>query len=94
MPPEVAKYLLDVRQTCDTLLKITAGKSLDDYTADVVLRLAVERAFIIIGEALNRLLGQARKPGSRAGRRKSVSSLSCLTHLRLRCPPRFPSEGN
>jgi uncharacterized protein with HEPN domain len=52
MPPEVAKYLQDVQQACNVLLQITHGKSLLDYTANVVLRLAVERSFIIIGEAI------------------------------------------
>jgi uncharacterized protein with HEPN domain len=52
MPPDLAKYLQDARQAGDTLAKITAGKSFQDYLADVTLRLAVERLFIIIGEAL------------------------------------------
>ena len=43
MPPETAKYLQDVRQAADTLAQITAGKSFQDYLADVTLRLAVER---------------------------------------------------
>lgn len=34
------------------ILDITAGKSFDDYERDPVLRLAVERLFEIIGEAL------------------------------------------
>ena len=33
----------------------TAGKSLADYTTDLMLHAAVEREFIIIGEALGRL---------------------------------------
>ena len=52
MPPEIAKYLQDVRQAADTLAQITAGKSFQDYLADVTLRLAVERLFITIGEAM------------------------------------------
>ena len=31
---------------------MTQGKSFQDYSADVTLRFAVERAFIIIGEAM------------------------------------------
>lgn len=34
------------------ILQVTAGKSFDDYARDPVLRLAVERLFEIIGEAL------------------------------------------
>lgn len=37
------------------LLEVTAGKRLESYLADKVLRLAVERCFEIIGEAMRRL---------------------------------------
>ena len=52
MQPDVAKFLHDVRQGCDRLQKITANKSFTDYQADDVLQWAVERQFIVVGEAL------------------------------------------
>lgn len=52
MPPEVAKYLQDVRQACDLLTIFTAGKAFADYSAEPLLRAGVEREFIIVGEAL------------------------------------------
>ena len=52
MPPEVAKFLLDVRQACAHLQSFVQGKTFDDYTEDVLLRSAVERQLTIIGEAL------------------------------------------
>ncbi len=52
MPPEIAKYLVDVRNACELLKEFTQGKSLDDYLADKLLRSAVERQFTIVGEAL------------------------------------------
>lgn len=51
MPPEVAKFLEDVRQACVLLDSFTKSKSLADYANDALLRSAVERQFIIIGEA-------------------------------------------
>ena len=56
LPFEVRKYLFDVAQACDLLTQFTRGKAFTDYTADALLRSAVERQFEIIGEALNQAL--------------------------------------
>jgi uncharacterized protein with HEPN domain len=55
MPHDPRKSLEDMRRAVEFLLRITAGRTLDDYRADEVLRSAVERKFEILGEALNRL---------------------------------------
>ena len=54
MRPECAKFLHDVRQALVLLRDFSRGKSFDDYQADALLSAAVEREFIIIGEALLR----------------------------------------
>ena len=53
MQPETEKFLYDVFQACEALLQFTEGKNLDDYNGDLLLRSAVERQLMIIGEALS-----------------------------------------
>ena len=55
-PLEVRKYLFDVLQACELLLRFTSGKTFDEYAKDELLRSAVERQFEIIGEALGQAL--------------------------------------
>ena len=55
MQLESAKYLEDIREAGKTIIEVTAARSLDEYLRDKVLRLAVERCFEIMGEALRRL---------------------------------------
>jgi uncharacterized protein with HEPN domain len=52
-PLEVLKCLFDVTQAIELLETFTAGKTLEHYRGDAMLRSAVERQFEIIGEALS-----------------------------------------
>lgn len=55
MRPEAKKYLFDMLQAEDWIAGFVYGKTFEDYTADVMLRLAVERCFSILGEAMSQL---------------------------------------
>ncbi len=55
MQPESVKLLEDILEAGETIREIVAGKSIEDYRNEKVTRLAVERCFEIIGEAMRRL---------------------------------------
>jgi uncharacterized protein with HEPN domain len=52
MAAPAAKFTWDATTAAERIARFTAGRSLDDYLADDMLRAAVERQFEIIGEAL------------------------------------------
>lgn len=72
MQPRSAKYLEDIRQAGRTVLEATAGRTLDDYLQDKLRRLAVERCFEIIGEALHQLDERDHETAGRITNFKSV----------------------
>jgi uncharacterized protein with HEPN domain len=49
-------YLLDMQQAIDLVQVAVRGKTVAEYERDAILRSAVERQFITIGEALTQLL--------------------------------------
>ena len=55
MRRESRKLLLDARGSAHSIMDFVEGKSLDDFLKDLVLQAAVERHFMIIGEAFARL---------------------------------------
>ncbi len=52
MQRRVRKLLHDVLEACDALDEFTEGRSRSDYESDRLLRAAVERELMILGEAL------------------------------------------
>lgn len=48
-------FLWDAHYAAEAILEFVCGKTYADYSADRLLRSAVERQFEIIGEALNQL---------------------------------------
>ena len=55
MQLECKKYLYDVSLAADKIARFVEGKTFNDYSADDLLKSAVERQFEIVGEALNKL---------------------------------------
>ena len=55
MQRRTLKLLDDIRDAAEFIIDRTRDRSLAEYQADRVLSAAVERHFIIIGEAFNRL---------------------------------------
>jgi uncharacterized protein with HEPN domain len=48
-------FLWHAREAADAIISFTRGKTEQDFTSDLLLRSAVERQFLIIGEALGHL---------------------------------------
>ena len=81
MQPKTPKLLEDVRDAAAFIREVTAGKTLEHYRRERLLRQAIERNFEIIGEAMNRLA--LHDPGT-AGRitkhRRIVDFRNLLAH--------------
>ncbi|MGQ9645480.1 MAG: HepT-like ribonuclease domain-containing protein [Thermodesulfobacteriota bacterium] len=48
-------YLFDIKQACDEIEKFTLEMSLEKYSGNSMVKAAVERKFLVIGEAMARL---------------------------------------
>jgi len=55
MPHSASKLFQDILDEAQFIFEETAGRTLAEYEANRGLRRAVERSFIIIGEAISRL---------------------------------------
>ncbi|MFC1544218.1 DUF86 domain-containing protein [Gemmatimonadota bacterium] len=70
MPRDARAYLADIIEASRAIQDATVGSDLEAYGQNRLLRSAVEREFIIIGEALNALS------------RVAPSSFETITHAR------------
>ena len=55
MVRDLSAYLQDVFDACNSIENVMSGIALDEYRSKRAVRSAVEREFIIIGEALRRV---------------------------------------
>jgi uncharacterized protein with HEPN domain len=55
MKDDILKHLYDIRESAEAIFRFVKDKTFNLYDEDELLRSAVERKFMIIGEALNRI---------------------------------------
>ena len=55
MQRRTCKYLYDILRSAEAIQTAVLNRTLEDYNEDIYLRLAIERLFEIIGEALNQM---------------------------------------
>ena len=55
MERDTNAYLYDIIQSCQNIRTFTANIDFQKYETDLLIKSAVERQFIIIGEALNHI---------------------------------------
>jgi uncharacterized protein with HEPN domain len=75
-----ASYLWDMLEAARTILEVTQGLTLSEYSEDRILYLAVERAIQIIGEAANRVSAELRAAHPEIPWRKIVDQRNVLVH--------------
>jgi len=81
MPPDVPKWLEDIRNAAEYIISATQRESIETLAAQRTLRQAVERNFEIIGEALNRI-SRADEPTASllTDRRRIIAFRNILIH--------------
>ncbi len=72
MPHDPEKYLHDVLSSCEFLIGLTAGRTVDDYAQDRAFRSAIERELQIIGEAVMQLERVAPQVAARISEHRNI----------------------
>ena len=55
MPPSAGKYLQDILDAAQLVIRFTRGKAFTDYESDILTRSAVERQLTVLCEAMTQL---------------------------------------
>jgi len=81
MPRETTAYLYDIIDACDSIASILSGISMEAYGELREKRSAVEREFIVIGEAASMLAKFSAERFNRlSDGRKAIGLRNILTH--------------
>jgi uncharacterized protein with HEPN domain len=80
VPPTAQDRLHDILESISAIEKIIQGKSLEQFTSDVILRLATERLLEIICEASRKLPDGIKKSDSTIDWQKMIDFGNVLRH--------------
>ena len=80
MQREVRTYLFDIATAISAIEEFTAGRSLEEYEQDLMLRSAVERQLSIIGEATARVGQRDPDLAARIGDYRAIIVRNVLVH--------------
>ena len=71
-PRDYRAYLWDIAGACRHLLSFVQNRTLEDYRQDIMLRSAVERQLMIVGEALNQAIRLVPELGDSIGDSRQI----------------------
>lgn len=81
MEIEIRKYLYDIQQASQLITDFIQGESFASYQTNLMLKSAVERQFITIGEALSKVLKRSPDLNEQiSDARKIIDFRNVLTH--------------
>lgn len=81
MPHDPAKLWQDMHHAGRAIQQFIAGRTLDDYRQDLMLRSAVERQFEVIGEAMRRLVAiESTPPDHLDSHRRIIAFRNIIAH--------------
>jgi uncharacterized protein with HEPN domain len=74
-------YLYDIKQACEEIEQFTEGMAFEEYSANSMVKAAVERKFLVIGEAVARLKREHRAIAERVTEHEKIISFrNILVH--------------
>jgi len=80
VPPTAKDRLHDILESISSIEKIIHGKSLEQFTSDVMLRMATERLLEIVCEASRRLPGELKQSSSTIDWQRMIDFGNVLRH--------------
>jgi uncharacterized protein with HEPN domain len=92
MPPTLADRLAHILAAIEAVQSMLANKTLDDFSSDTLLRLAVERALEIICEASHRLPQEIKAQQKSIDWQRIVNFGNLLRHAYHRVDPQIVFE--
>jgi len=92
MPPTLADRLIHILSAIDGIEAMLARKTIDDFTSDLMLRLAVERALEIVCEASRHIPSQIKTGETSIDWQRIVNFGNVMRHAHHRVDSRIVFE--